>query len=72
MRRNCLAISLAIAGFALCPPASAQLFGQKDSKPDQRTRSQESVSQANALANEQKFVEALKLYDEAIRVDSRN
>ncbi len=59
MRYKCLITSLVIAGLSLSSPANAQVFGKKDEKPDARTRSQESVAQADALVKQQKFTEAV-------------
>src|SRR6476660_2013899 len=47
---------------------NAQLFFKKE-KVDARTRADGEISKADALVQEQKLSEAMKLYDGALRLD---
>src|SRR5947209_19102968 len=63
---TCLLAALCVSSLSL--PA----FGQKkNDKADARAaKVQEALTEADALAKDQKFTEAFKLYDQAIRTDS--
>src|SRR4051794_11463070 len=75
MNRVLVRISvISVAAICVAGISNAQLFARKseEAKAEARAKTQATINEAEDLAKEQKFAEALKVFDQAIRTEATN